>query len=341
MEEFYLDKFRGALVGLTIGNAIGKHFKGNLHEDISLKHSQFLKYVRKNSKKFDYHSQDTQLTLHTSNALIKGKGYNADILIQNLIRWLDDLPENSGYNTQTSIKKLKYGIPLQKAASNSGGNGPLARITPIGLFYSKDLVKLREVTIASTNITHSHPAPIGSALIFARAIAFLLEKESTKGFSIDLFFDSLKTMISHSQKEVWDNLNKYLDKLKKNLNLSLKSGIIKFSQLGVKSPYFIEEYLGKAFVHPYSISTIICTFFIFLKNLQSFEKCIFELVIAGGATDSVGALGGAVAGSYLGEKEIPNELLSIVNNYQEISEKAENLFRSFQKKYLTKYNFEK
>ena len=124
-----------------------------------------------------------------------------------------------------------------------------------------------------------------------------------------------------------------LKKLKSNLDIPIESGLIKFSQAGVKSPYFIEEYLGKAFVHPYAISTVLCSLFIFLKRLTSFKECIFELATAGGDSDTVGAIGGSLAGAYFGMKNIPSDLVKLVKNHKKILKLSENLYSAFIKRF--------
>ena len=76
----------------------------------------------------------------------------------------------------SSIRKLKYGIPWKEAASNSGGNGTIMRIAPIGLFYCTSLKGLKTAAIKSSVITHSHPAASAGAIIIARAISYLINK---------------------------------------------------------------------------------------------------------------------------------------------------------------------
>ena len=121
--------------------------------------------------------------------------------------------------------------------------------------------------------------------------------------------------------------------MKSNLNIPIESGLIKFSQAGVKSPYFIEQYLGQAFVHPYTISTVICSIFIFLKRLTSFKECIFELATAGGDSDTVGAIGGSLAGVYFGLENISPDLIKLVKNNKKILNISEELYSKFKKRY--------
>jgi len=197
---------------------------------------------------------------------------------------------------------------------------------------AKDLKGLKISAIKSSIITHSHPAASAGAIVMARAIAFLIDKDPKTGFSINEFFDSIIGSISGSQEKIWEEFINLLNKLKANLEMPIEAALIKFSQAGVKSPYFIEQYLGQAFVHPYTISTVICSIFIFLKRLTSFKECIFELATAGGDSDTVGAIGGSLAGVYFGLEKIPSDLIKLVKNNKRILKISEDLFNKFKKK---------
>jgi len=247
---------------------------------------------------------------------------------------LEDPPIGPGYGCISSIQKLKYGIPWEKAASNSGGNGTAMRIAPVGLFYCKDLKGLINVSIQSSKITHSHPAASAGAVVIARAIAYLIERGPKTHFSTEDFFNVLISSIKGSQNEIWDEFIEILNKVKSNLDLSVEAGLIKFSQVGVKSPFFIEQYLGQAFVHPYTLSTVACAIFLFLKKMDSsFKECIFELSTAGGDSDTIGAIGGSLAGAYFGLSNISEDLIKIVKNYNNILKLAESLCNTFKERY--------
>ncbi|MFX1392067.1 MAG: ADP-ribosylglycohydrolase family protein [Promethearchaeota archaeon] len=329
----YLDKFQGCLIGVAIGDTLGHPFEGRLRSDIYSHFENFEKYIQNNRNLFKTYTDDTQLTLHTAEALIRGNGFNLNNFISEYIKWLDDPPIGPGYGCISSIRKLKYGIPWEKAASNSGGNGTSMRISPIGLFYSNNLKGLKTAAIKSSTITHSHPAASAGAIVIARSIAYLIDKNPKTRFSVDDFFNAIKSSISGSQNEIWEEFIGILNKLKSNLDLSIESGLIKFSQAGVKSPYFIEQYLGQAFVHPYTLSTVTCAIFIFLKRLDSFRECIFELSTAGGDSDTIGAIGGSLAGAYFGLTNIPNNLIRLVKNYNTILKIADSLYKKFKERY--------
>ncbi|MFW9940553.1 MAG: ADP-ribosylglycohydrolase family protein [Candidatus Thorarchaeota archaeon] len=328
-----LDKFQGTLISVAIGDTLGHPFEGKLRSQINSYFTNFREFIQEYRDIFNTYTDDTQLTIHTAKAIIQGNGFNTYNFIQEYVRWLDDPPIGPGYGCISSIRKLKYGVPWKEAASNSGGNGTAMRIAPIGLFYSKDMKGLKTTAIKSSIITHSHPAASAGAIVIARAIAYLIDKSPETGFSKDELFEVMISSISGSQEDIWEEFIEILYKLKENLNIPIEAGLIKFSQAGVKSPYFIEEFLGKAFVHPYTISTVICSLFIFLKNLSSFEDCIFELSTAGGDSDTVGAIGGSLAGAYFGMKNIPDDLIKLVKSYKKILRISEELYHKFEKRY--------
>ena len=329
----YLDKFKGALIGSAIGDTLGSPFEGKLREEIFSQVNDFEDYLWKNKKKFNTYTDDTQLTLHLAEALIQGNGFSLNNVIREFILWIDDPPIKPGYGCLTSIRKLKYGVTWKKAASTSGGNGSIMRITPIGLFYCKNIELQKKMTELSSVITHSHPAATAGAIIIARAISYLIECHNKIQINTEDFFNEMISSISHLETDIQEEFIDALKKLKENLDLSLEPGLIKFSQIGVKSPYFIEQYLGKAFVHPFSMSTVICTLFIFLKNLDSFTKCIFLLSTCGGDTDTVGAIGGGLAGAYFGFKKIPEELIKLVKKSKYIIDISERLYKAYMKQF--------
>jgi ADP-ribosylglycohydrolase len=325
----FLDKFKGTLLGVAIGDVLGAPFEGHLRTAIHSRFDSFDEFLKNNKNLFFTHTDDTQLTLHTAEALIEGKGFDIDVFIDEYIKWLDDPPIGAGYGCISSIRKLRQGISWKEASSNSGGNGTAMRVSPIGLFYCEDIDKLISSAIKSSQITHMHPAASAGAVVTAKAVAYLLDKDPEEGFSIDEFFKTIISSISNSKFTIWNEFKDILTKIQSNLDMSIESGLIKFSQAGVKAPFFIEHYLGQAFVHPYTLSTVACAIFVFLKKLASFKECIYELSTAGGDSDTIGAIGGSLAGAYFGMEKIPEDLINIVKINEKIFKISEELFNEF------------
>ena len=332
MNDDLLDKFLGTLFGVAIGDTLGRPFEGWLRDKIFSQIDNFGEFIENNKHLFKTYTDDTQLTLHTAEALINGNGYNQKYFIDEYIAWLDDPPIGPGFGCISSIRKLKNDVIPELAASNSGGNGTAMRVSPIGLYYCKDFNGLKEAAVKSSELTHNHPAAAG-AVIIARAVAYLLFKDPEEGFSTKEFFDTIISSISNSQDEIWKEFVVILRKVESNLNMTVETGLIKFSQVGVKAPYFIEDYLGLAFVHPYTLSTVACSIFVFLKRLNSFKECIFELPTSGGDSDTIGAIGGSLAGAYFGRENIPMDLVKLIKNNKKIQKLGQTLYNKFKEKH--------
>ncbi len=328
-----LDKFKGAILGGAIGDTLGQPFEGQTRRHILTQFSNFEQLIIKKKKLFSTYTDDTQLTLHVAQALINGDGFNIKKLVRELIKWLDDPPIKPGYGTIRSVQRLKLGVPWEQAASNSGGNGAIMRSIPLALFYNESPIELKNAIIKATKLTHNHPAAEYGSVIIGRAIAFLVNVNPKNGFSTKDFIDGLIKSIQYAQNEFADEFVNLIKDVEKNLDLPVESGLIKYSQSGVKTPYFIEEYMGKAFVHPYSMSTVACSLFLFMKFKSTFQECIQELITSGGDTDTVGAIGGALVGAYAGFDGIPKKLANMVKNEKDILQTAELLHDKYKQYY--------
>ncbi len=328
------DKFIGTLLGTAIGDTLGIPFEGKIREQIVRYFDDFDEFIDKNHNIFRTYSDDTQLTIHTAKAIIRAGGIEEEILIDEFIKWLNDPPIGPGFGCLSSIQKLSRGIHWKEAASDSGGNGTAMRISPVGLFYSKDIEQLKKAASFNSNITHNHPAAEAGARIVAAAISFLLDKDPNEGFSIGEFFQALIYVITDKKDPIWEEFTNILKDLRTNLDLSYIEGVKKYAQIGVKPPFYIKRLESKCFVHPYTISTVVCSLFIFLKNLDSFQNCIYKLPTAGGDTDTCGAIDGSIAGTYFGFKKIPSKLITIIKDSNGLIQLAKRLFESFNNEFL-------
>jgi ADP-ribosylglycohydrolase len=78
----YLDKFKGTLLGVAIGDTLGRPFEGLIRMRIHSQFKNFKVFIENNKKLFKTYTDDTQLTLHTAQALIDGWGFKVDYLIR-------------------------------------------------------------------------------------------------------------------------------------------------------------------------------------------------------------------------------------------------------------------
>jgi len=69
----------------------------------------------------------------------------------------------------------------------SFGNGSAMRVAPVGLLYSRNLEKLREIAYQSSSITHSHELGKEGAALQACAVALALNTPSDEDMTRRLF----------------------------------------------------------------------------------------------------------------------------------------------------------
>jgi poly(ADP-ribose) glycohydrolase ARH3 len=63
----------------------------------------------------------------------------------------------------------------------------------------------------------------------------------------------------------------------------------------------------------------------FLSNQKSFKECVYCAVLQGGDRDTLGAMAGALSGTYLGGKAIPKDWVSRVENREMLEDLAKKL----------------
>ncbi|MFX1294241.1 MAG: ADP-ribosylglycohydrolase family protein [Promethearchaeota archaeon] len=298
-----ISKYKGTLLGTAIGDALGRPFEGWFRDriEVDVGHvTDFLPDFPPYGYPAGQYTDDTQLTIAIVESLIRSKGFNLDDLVNRFIDWLSEPPIGPGYGCLSSINKLFKGIPWQEAASKSGGNGTAMRVSPIGLFYYKNIPKLIESARMSSIITHNHWAATASAIVVARSVAYLI---NCKTLDID---DFLQTITASIKKSEFEDYAKYILNLKEFLNMDKKEALLELGGIGIKPPWpNPASETGRGFVAAYAISTTLSSLFCFLLSPEDFENSVIEAVMAGGDTDTCGAITGAISGSFNGIEKIP------------------------------------
>lgn len=317
-------RFIGTLLGTAIGDALGRPFEGWFRPQIEKNIGRVTELL---PDFIPYHfpagqyTDDTQLTIAIAESLVLSKGFNLDNLIKRFIDWLSEPPIGPGYGCISSIKKLLRGIPWQEAASNSGGNGTAMRVSPIGLFYYNNIPKLIETARISSIITHNHWAATASAIVVARSVAYLINCDT-----LDIN-DFLQMIASSIEKPEFEDYAKNILNLKRILKLNKKEALLELGGIGIKPPWpNPAKESGKGFISAYAMSTTLSALFCFLLSPDDFENSVIEAVMAGGDTDTCGAITGAISGAFNGVEKIPQRWIKVLVNNKKIEELAIQLF---------------
>jgi len=296
-------KFLGCLVGTAIGDALGARREGR-----GMSRSEDIVSLAEKLEQLIY-TDDTHMTIGIAESLIENKGFDGEHMAQTFIRNYEAEPWR-GYGPGPPIifGMIKSGEAWYSAANRlyrggSFGNGSAMRVAPVGLLYSRNLEKLREIAYQSSSITHSHELGKEGAALQACAVALALNTPSDEDIDREVFFFKLQNFIQNQL---------YKEKVAQIREL-----------LGEQDKAKVVAVLGNGIEAPRSVPTAI---YCFLRQPQSYKDAVIYAVSLGGDTDTIAAMAGAISGAYLGIEAIPSEWLVKLENREYIEDLAEKLW---------------
>lgn len=290
------DRYRGALLGLAIGDAIGTtvEFKprGSFPEvtdmtgggPFGLKPGEW--------------TDDTSMALCLAESLLHAKGFDPDDQMVRYTRWYREGYLSStgkcfdiGNTTARALQKYEGDRnPFAGATDpNTAGNGALMRLAPIPMFYAPDANAVMHYAAESTRTTHGASEAI----------------ECSKLFSLQL----CEALVGHSKDAILAVT--YPEPL------SAKVDAIARGAYMAKS---IDEIRGSG----YAVESLEAALWCFWHT-SSFKSAVLQAANLGDDADTTAAICGQLAGAYYGVQEIPESWLQQLAMEQEIISLADRL----------------
>lgn len=296
-------KFLGCLIGTAIGDALGARREGR-----GMSRSEDIVSLAEKLEQLIY-TDDTHMTIGIAESLIERKGFDGEHMAQTFTKNYEAEPwRGYGPGPPRIFGMIKSGEAWYSAANRlyrggSFGNGSAMRVAPVGLLYSRDLEKLREIACQSSYITHSHELGKEGAALQACAVALALNTPSDEDIDRETF-------LSRLQNSVQDQL--YKEKIAQIREL-----------IGEQDKARVVAVLGNGIEAPRSVPT---TIYCFLRQPQSYKDTVIYAISLGGDTDTIAAMAGAISGAYLGIEAIPSEWRAKLENREYIETLAEKLW---------------
>jgi poly(ADP-ribose) glycohydrolase ARH3 len=297
-------KFLGCLLGTATGDALGAGWEGR-----GMSKSEDIVSLAEKLGQLIY-TDDTHMTIGIAESLIESKGFNGEDMAQTFIRNYEDEPwRGYGPGPPRIFWMIKSGEAWYSAANRlyrggSFGNGSAMRVAPVGLLYSRNLEKLREIAYQSSSITHSHELGKEGAALQACAVALALNTPSDEDIDKESFLGKLQNFIQ--------------DQLYKGKVAQIRE------LLGEQDKARVVDVLGNGIEAPRSVPTAI---YCFLRQPQSYKDTVIYAISLGGDTDTIAAMAGAISGAYLGIEAIPLEWRAKLENREYIEALAEKLWQ--------------
>ncbi len=301
-----LERFRGGLLGLAVGDALGGRFEGQSPDWIAGHYPTPEALIANPPADTLHYTDDTQMAIGVAETLIE----NLDILENRLCHhFVTNYVSSRGYGwgARCVLEAMEAGEDYRTVAAThfpggSLGNGAAMRVAPVGLFFHDDLDRVWKQARLSALPTHTHPLGIEGAQLLAVAVALCLRHTPFDGAAF--FGELLRRCQSDDYRE----------------RLSRAAA--------AQAPEDLAR-LGNGIKAPESVPTAIA---LFASAPDSYPEVIGRAILLGGDTDTIAAMAGALSGAYLGADAIPAGLLrrleDDVKGRSYIADLAERLHQS-------------
>lgn len=294
------DQYRGALVGLALGDALGAPHEGGPLERLLWR---ILGSTRAGLRRF---TDDTQMSVDVALSLLSRGAVDQDDLAARFsrsYRW------DRGYGPGTAkiLKRVRAGRNWREASRSvhpggSLGNGAAMRSPVVGLFFQPRPEELPVAARLVAEVTHAHPLGMEGAVLIAGATAAALECpdglvlfDRTSRFSASAEFSTRL-----AQARSWLEADRPV------------------------TPRQVRSALGMGITAPLSCVSALYLAARFLRG--SFEELLAFAADAGGDVDTVGAMASAIWGARNGLSKVSPHLVARVEEASTIGEVAGRLY---------------
>lgn len=293
------DRYRGVLLGLACGDALGGPVEFISREDIAVAHPGGLRefigggWLTLAPGEI---TDDTQMTLAIARSLAEHPELDMQDIVARFLEWSASKPKDIGLTTRAALNALEAGADWEVAGTkvvgfasgSAAGNGAVMRCAPVSLRFRADPSRLVSASRDTARVTHADPRCQWAAVAVNQGIAYLLD-----GGAIAGVIDAASAGIEE----------------KETLAALRKAPELKREQ--VRSGGFVLDTMQASF---WSLSTT-----------ESFEEAVVTAVNLGSDTDTTGAVTGALAGAAYGASAIPPRWRDRVQYHDELVALADRL----------------
>jgi ADP-ribosyl-[dinitrogen reductase] hydrolase len=300
-----IQRYRGCLLGLAVGDAVGTtlEFKppGSFKPIVGMAGGG---PFRLNPGEW---TDDTSMALCLATSLVERRGFDPKDQMDRYCRWWKEgyLSSNGrcfdiGQTVAAALRQYRNtGDPLAGSAdSHSAGNGCLMRLAPVPMFFFKDPEMAIELSGQSSRTTHGAAACLDACRYFAAMLIGALS-----GCSREDILSARYTPVPG----YWDR-RPLVSEIDEIAGGSFKR----------KDP---PEIQGTGYVVR-SLEAALWSF----NSTDSFEAAVLKAANLGDDADTTAAICGQLAGAFCDESGIPKKWLERLAMRQEISTLADELY---------------
>lgn len=300
-------------LGILIGDALGMPAEILTPEEIKQQYGRLTTYQKPQqrgwapdeaNKQPGSFTDDTQLTLAVANGIIDARGLDIDAQVKRHIEAYDDSAWGWGGTTKAAMKQLKNGVSWKEAAPDGpglgGGNAIPMKISPVAAYMAAYIMHPPGTADCAfpadvggfiedfTMMTHRTPMALAAGLGHYRGLLHCLISGAD---SIDAKFRDSVCGNPLDCLEFYEAMRQAFD---------------------YKGADAIEKIGGKGKVRFDCLHSIPLAYHCFVRNPGSIES-LYDVVNAGGDTDTNGSIVGGLLGAQFGRDIFPKHLVETLH----------------------------
>jgi len=313
-----VDRARGALYGQAIGDALGiaGEFKGPklLAAKYGTGPIEYERVSRQNGSTWEpgEWSDDTEQALCILDAWIEeGGDLSPDgvSLAKEFLRWAETNGKGMGNHTWNVLSSGMYSLdPIaiakdvwERSGKNSAANGAVMRTSVVGILDPLDLARTETLAITAARVTHYDPRCVAGAVAVSTAIAALVS-----GMEVG----TALLVGQHAGQKYDPEVAKYARMSLEDLDLAEGmegSNAVRRPPIGYTYKcmgagfWALRQAHSEVLADHYGQQPI--------KPLPVFREVLQRVILAGGDTDTNGAVAGAMMGAFFGFDGLPEDLV--------------------------------
>jgi len=295
--ESLKDKFRGVLLGLAVGDAMGAPLEFQPARTPANYVTEMIGGGWQQLAPGEW-TDDTQLALCIVDSLVAKSVFDPDDIARRFVAWMDSGPKDIGLHTTRVLSAIRDGMPWDQAAveaqqadPQNAPNGSLMRCAPLAMFLYQRPDYAASLSPVLSRITHAHPDCESACVLINVAITKLLTGVRPAD-AIEAGYNACETVS-----------DAFRDRVRRAMQPSNDT-----SPTG------------------WVLDTLEVALWSFLHT-TTYEMAVLEAVNRGADADTVGAVVGALAGAYYGASAIPERWLALLMERGELLNKADRLLQ--------------
>jgi ADP-ribosylglycohydrolase len=314
------DRFRAAVIGFAVGDALGFPYRGLPPQQRTRLRDVTDEFASKPRARFakGQFSDDTQVMLALAESVAREKKIDGKSAAAHLAwLWQEGVILQPPASLTHAVEALVRGTPWMGAGAPVGIRDPscLSRGLVVGLWSDAGPVRIAHDAGVLTVITHKDPICSAAVAAYARAMQICLSGEP---FTPQFFCEQVATAASSCDGDFADELF-YLTRA---LSWDADRALAALRRISVPQAVLDAEPGLPAHVTP----VLLTAFYACLKVPHDFRQALSLVLHAGGEVDIATAITASLMGANLGSEAIPARLRKNVLYGEELIGAADRLF---------------